>query len=299
MAFTWTEILDDIKVRSAMPTSQSTYTAARFLNLANAVMRSRIVPFVNSVRENYYSYDVDWTIVANSSILIPSRAVGGKLENVSFLNGTERGDAPRYYEDELRDLSMAPSVKAGFYLKRNRLFVLPSDGGGWTTLRMAIVIRPNTIVDPTTDAAQITAINTGTKTLTFASCPSTWTTASIFDLVQANPHFDWLAIDQAISAITATTATFSSTLPTDLAVGDWISLAGYSPIIQCPAEVHPLLAQEVANVCLKAQGIEAAYKLGLEEAKMIREEVVSLLSPRVEEAGRKLVNNTGLLRRRM
>ncbi len=192
---------------------------------------------------------------------------------------------------------MAPDGGPGVYFKRNRVFVLPSDGAGFDTLRMSIVMRPNRIVTQD-DAAQITQINTGTKTLTFASCPSTWTTASLIDLIQQNPHFDWLAIDQVITAITTTTMTFSSSLPDDLAVGDWVSLAGESTVIQCPVELQPLLAQEVANVCMKAQGDEKGYELGKEEAKMIREEVEWSITPRLESAGQKITNRTGCLRRR-
>lgn len=298
MAYTWTELLEAIKVRGAIPTSQSTYTEARLLAIANACLQTKIVPLVDKVREKYYSYDVDWTIVDGSSVLVPTRAVGGKLEDACFINGTERQKAALYWEEEIRDTSVAPGKNPGIYLKRNRVFVLPSDGGGWPTLRMAIIMRPNTIVAQTS-AAQITAIDSGTKTITFASCPSTWTTSLTYDLIQQKPHFDWLAIDQAIGTLTATTMIFSSTLPTDLAVGDWVSLAGESTVVQCPVELQPLLAQEAANLCLKAQGDMAAYNLGKEEAKLLRDSVMSSITPRVELEGKILTNRTGLLRRRI
>lgn len=298
MASTWTELLDDIKVRGAIPTSQSTYTEARLLRLANAAMGSRIVPLVDKVREKYYSYDVDWTIVDGSSVLIPTRAVGGKLEDAFFINGTERQKAVLYWEEEMSDSASAPGSAPGIYLKRNRVFTLPSDGGGWPTLRMSIIMRPNDLVAQTS-AAQITAINTGTKTLSFTSgtIPTSWTTASTFDLIQQKPHFDWLAIDQVITSVTTTAIIFSSTLPTDLAVGDWVSLAGQSTVVQCPLELQPLLAQEVANLCLKAQGDQVALKLGLEEAKMLEERALVTITPRVQNEGKKVTNRTGVLRR--
>lgn len=296
MAYTWTELLDDIKVRGSIPTSQSTYTEARLLRLADAVFRSKILPIVDKVREGYYSYDVDFTVANGSSFLIPTRAVGAKLENVAYLNGNQRQDATRYYEEELLDLTLAPSWKPGFYLKRNRIFPVPSDGGGYTTLRLSIIMRPNKFC-VNSDACQVTAINTGTKTLTFDTVPD-WDTGDTLDIIQDSPHFDWLAIDQVVTAVTTTTIAFSSALPADLAVGDWVSLAGETPVIQCPVELHPLLAQEVANVCLKAQTDQAAYTLGKDEAELIKEGIIALLSPRVEQEGRKISNRTGLLRRR-
>lgn len=295
MAYTWTELLDDIKVRGSIPTSQSTYTEARLLRLADAVFRSKILPLVDKVREGYYSYDVDFTIANGSSFLIPTRAVGAKLENAAFIYGSQRQNAIRYYEEELTDMSLSPSIKPGFYIKRNRVFPVPTDGGGYTTLRLTIVMRPNRLC-VSSDACQVTAINTGTNTLTFTVVPD-WDTSDTLDIVQQDPHFDWLAIDQAITSVTTTTIAFASALPADLAVGDWVSLAGETPVIQCPVELHPLLAQEVANVCLKAQTDQAAYALGKEEAELIKEGITSLLSPRVEQQGRKISNRTGLLRR--
>ncbi len=298
MAYTWTELLDDVKVRGMIPTSQSTYTAARLLALANAVMRSKIVPAVNKVRENYYSYDVDFTASAGP-FDIPTRAVGGKLENACFINGTTRYDATRYWEEDLTDTAQAPFTKLGFYIKRNKIYVLPSSGGGFTTFRVGIIMRPNELVAQTS-AAQVSSINTGTRVVTCTTVPSTWTTSDTYDMVDDDPHFDWLAIDQAISAITtgsSGTLTFSSALPSSLAVGDWIGLAQQTPVIQCPVEFHPLLAQEIANVCLKSQGDKTGYELGLAEVKMLREELVSLISPRVEQEGKTLVNTTGILRR--
>lgn len=283
-----------------VPTSQATYTDARLRGIANAVMISKIVPLLDKVREGFYSYDVDTTIVAGSGIRVHSRAVGAKLEGVSLLNGTSRLEPTRYYEEELSDTTVAPS-RPGFYLKRNKLFVLPDGGGGWTTLRQSILMRPNKIV-PQDEAAQVTAINTGTKVVTCTTVPSDWLTSDTFDLVEQNPHFDWLAIDQAISAITtgaSGTLAFSSALPSDLAVGDWISLAGETPIIQCPVDLHPLFAQEVANVLLTAQTDRAARELSAAETKLLREAAETAVNPRVQKEAKNLCNRTGILRRGM
>lgn len=301
MAYTWTDLLDDIKVRGSIPTSQSTYTAARFLSMANAVMKSKIAPLVMSAREGYYSYDDDRTIstLTGGVMAISPRAVGGKLLSARFVDGTRWKFATRYYEDEISDTGTAPGMNPGFYVKRNSLVIVPATGVNWSTFRMTIPIRPNTIVDPTTDAAQITGINTGTKTITCSTVPSSWTTASILDILQAEDHFDWLAIDQVITAITTGTSgtiTFSSTLPSSLVLNDWVALARKSPTIQCPSEFHPLLAQEVANVFL-SQRDKTAYELGLEEAKMLEKSVSIATKDRVEGAGQKLTNRTGILRR--
>jgi hypothetical protein len=64
-----------------------------------------------------------------------------------------------------------------------------------------------------------------------------------------------------------------------------------------PVEVHPLLAQLVANQCLKNSPHTKAHEEGVKEVMRLEKNVIALLSPRIEKEGKKLVNRTGLLRR--
>lgn len=279
-----------------VPTNQNSYTSSRLLRLTNSAMVSKCLPMVDAVREGFYSYDFD-SAVSISPVRIPTRAVGAKLEDACFTNGTDRCDAVRYYEEDLSDYQTDQMAKPGFYLKRGQCFLVSASG--YSTFRQSIIMRPNKLVT-NLEGAQVTNINTGTNTVTCETVPSTWTIASILDVVQQNPHFDWLCIDQAITAITtgaSGTIQFTSALPDDLAVGDWISLAKESPIVQLPEELHPLLAQETANILLKSQGDTAAWKMGLEEVKMMKEGLEALINPRVQKEGKKIVNRTGMLRR--
>lgn len=299
MAYTWDELLDAVKVRGMVPTSQNTYTTDRFLSLATATMRSKIIPLCDKIREGYYEYDYDTAVVSTGIYRIPTRAVGAKVISVSILNGNDILPLILYDKKEVTESTTAPTGAPGYYIHKNQIYVLPPTSSGWTTVRITILLRPNAFVE-LTDAAQITAINTGTKTVTCTTVPTAWTTASILDLVQAQPHFDWLAVDQAISAVVTGalgTITFSSTLPTELAVGDWVSLFGETPVIQCPVELHPLLAQEIANVCLRAQNDKTGYELGLAESKALTEGLIPVLTPRSEKSAKKIVNRSGILRR--
>ena len=299
MAFTWTELLDDIKVRAMIPASQNTFTEARLLRIADAALRSKILPVLNKVDEDYYSYDVDTTIPSTGIIAVHSRAVGGALMEAALVNGDERYDLARYFERQITNYDAAPA-EYGFFVKRSLVYLVPRQPAGFTTFRQTIMLRPPSFV-AVTSAAQITAINTVTGVVTFSSVPSTWATSNTFDIVQAEPHFDTLGLSLAASAVTTGTGgtiTFNaSDLSSRLAVGDWVSLAGTTPVIQCPVELHPLLAQEAANICLRGQNDGSAYKLGTDEAERLKMEIIPLISPRVKAEGKKLVNRTGMLRR--
>lgn len=282
-----------------MPTSQNTYTSARLLRLANSTMLSKMLPLVDEVQEDYYSYDVDTALNATGIYDLHTRAVGGKIIDASLINGSDQYGLTRYYQHEISNFQ-APQGDYGFYLKRNQIILLPTTPSGWTSLRQTILLRPETFVAQE-DAAQITAINTGTGVITCSTVPSTWTTANTFDMVQQKAHFDTLSIDLPISAITtgsSGTLTFSpSSLSSRLAVGDWIGLAGESTVIQLPVELLPLLAQECANFVLKSQGDAKNLEHGMGAAKEMREGLVGLITPRVQKEGKKIVNRTGLLRR--
>lgn len=299
MAQTWTELLDDIKVRGMLPTSQNTYTEARFLTIANAAMRSVLLPLVDKIREGYYSYDIDTALNATGQYNIHTRAVGGKLIDASLINGNERLELTRYSEGQFTNYDSPPG-DYGFYLKRSQIYLLPKVPSQWTSLRQTFMLRPPQIVAQTS-GAQITAINTSSGLVTCSLVPSTWTASNTFDHVQAEPHFDTLSIDLVSSAVvtgTSGTLTFTpANLSSRLAVGDWIGLAGQSPVVQLPVELFPILAQESANICLKSQGDLTAYKAGVESAEMMKKEILSLISPRVQSEGKKIVNRTGLLRR--
>lgn len=299
MAWTWTELLDDIKVRGMIPTSQNTFTEARLLSLTNAELRSRVLPLVDKVREGFYSYDIDTTLNATGIYNINKRAVGGKILNAALIEGDQRYDLTYYTEESLENYD-APLGDFGLYIKRSTQYLVPRVPQGWSTFRSTIMLRPAQIVAQTS-AAQISSIDTVTGIITCSSVPSAWTTASVFDIVQAEPHFDTLSIDLAISAVTTGTSgtlTFTpANLNSRLAVGDWIGLAGETPVIQVPVELNPLLAQYVANICLKSQTDMTAYKIGVEDAKELKEGLLHLLTPRVQSEGKKIVNRTGILRR--
>jgi len=298
LPYTWTELYDSIKVRGSIPTAAAFFTEGRLLTIANDTLRLDLMNLVNSVQEGFYSYDDDTTVdSSNNAYRIPSRAVGAKLENAILLIGTKRSPLTRFSEDEILDSEQSPESKPGFYIKRNHLYLLPKDGAGFTTLRQVIVMRPNQIVK-NTEGAEITAIDTGTKVVTCSTVPAGWTTSKTFDIVKADPGFDWLAIDQTASAVTtgaSGTLTFSA-LPSELAVGDWVSLAGESPVIQLPVELQPLLAQETANVAMHSKGDAQAMKLGTEAAKKLRKAAQDLINPRVEKAPKKIRNRSGILR---
>lgn len=297
MAYTTTEFLDNVKTRASVPTSQSTFTVARILSLADAELRAYIMPLFLRAREYYLAYDYQTNVTSDGLYPVPTRAIGAKLIDAYLIDGESKQNLTWLTEDELMRLDQSVRGIPGIFIKRNTVNLIPPTSHGFSQIRLVYNIRPGSFI-ATTSAAQITGVNTGTNTLTFASgtIPSTYTTSMTFDMIQAQPHFDALAIDQTASSITTTTMVFSS-LPTLLAVGDWVSLANQSPIIQVPVEVQPLLEQKVAATLLRSQGDMESYKAAKEEVDEMKKDTQAVYLPRIEKSGKKILLRSRLLRR--
>lgn len=302
--YTTADLLDSLKVRGAISSTGALFTTARLLALCTDEMRDYLLPHVLKVRENYYQWDDDTALNGTGKYPIHTRAAGGKLDNVFLIDSsptpTRKCDLTLLTEDELEDYGATPGDRPGIFFKRNHIFLVPAQGLSWSYIRQQFFLRPGRFVE-TSDCAQITAVNTGTKTCTFDSVPSSWTTADAFDFIQAEPHFDTLDISKGAGTVTIGSGgsiVFTDALPEGLAVGDWVCLENETCIVQAPPEFHSLLAQRVANICLKTLGRDSALKNGEKDLERLEKSSMGLISPRVNREGKKLVNRTGLLRRR-
>lgn len=296
MIATSDDLIADIKIRGAVPTSQDRFTNARFLSLANSEMQSKILPLVLRSRQNYYEYDIDTNINATGLYPISERAYLAIVSNVALIQDTNRFNLPWLSEENEYDTDAPADSIAGVILKRNTIQLKPKDGAGYDSLRMSILLRPGLFVLEAA-AAQITAISGTTLTFAASTIPSTWTTSNEFDLIQGNPHYDTLGIDLSVSSIGATSIVLSSTPNSRLAVGDWISLAGETPIVQLPEAFSYLLSQRVANTCMRTLGDKRGHEEGEAIAKEMEKSLTDSIQPRIQKEAQRIVNRTGMLRR--
>ena len=243
MAWTTDALIANIKRRAAVPTAQNTYQNADFLDLIRDELFTYIVPMVCELRENFYFYDVDFTIASYSGVYdIPTRAVGAKIVNMRLIAGDREEDIDWIDDDSIDNVEGFPNGDIGAWIKRNQLITVPRTVTGWTTLRMSVLLRPGEPV-LASSADVITGISGSVVTGT--TIPSTWSTSNTFELIQANPHFDSLGIALSASAVStgaSGTVTLSTAPSSRLAVGDYIALNGQSPIVQAPEVCFPLLS---------------------------------------------------------
>ncbi len=292
-AFTSTELLASLKRRGLIPTATATFSAADFYKIVDEEMQTYIVPLLLSVKEEYLVVSEDVTVTAGTTeYYIPQRAIANRLRDVTLADGNGSYHPLTRLEPENID-AFAERIHGagGYYLQGNKIVLSSATSSG--TMRLTYYQRPGRVV-ATTAVGEITAI--AGINVTIAAAPATFTTSVTYDFVKGRPGFDTLGKDYSASAA-GTTMTFTSSPPTGLAVGDFITLSQESPIAQAPVELHPLLSQRVTATVLHALGdakAENAYGV----ADKMEARILKLLSPRTDGSTRKVVNKYGVGRGR-
>lgn len=287
MGKTTTSMIADIKLIGSFPTTDSLFSNANYLSILTREQLTTIVPLLNKVNEEYFITEKDYAVTANqTSYRIPARAVGSQLRDVQLVSsGGDVTGLVRLYEDNRESTS---DGQQGYYIKGNNILLSPTPTT--TTgdaLRLIYMRRPSTFVLPTA-CAEIASIDTGNNQVVVSSLPSTMTTSTLVDFIQAESPYDLLSMDAVISGVSGTTVTFSS-LPTDLAVGDYLCLAGETCVPMIPEELVDVLVQSALCTCLSSKK-DKSVELELQKLEQLKTTFIDMLTPRVKSDDKKIVN---------
>lgn len=257
MASEWlvSALVSSLKRRGLIPTTDEPFAEADYLALANEELRGFILPLLRDVHEEYLWTRTTVSLVAGTSrYRLPERCAAEVLKAVHLVNGeAEPPLLSRVEPENAYRLALSGSPQA-YYLEDDALVVLPTPGTGSLLLRY--LFRPGTLVS-STSAGEVTSFNAGAKQVTFryasgsAGVPSGFASGVRYDLIRGVPGFRPRAIDMT-GTLASNVLTFTEALPSDLAAGDFVALAGQSPVPQVPAELHPLLAERVAYIAARA-----------------------------------------------
>lgn len=289
---TTTDLISEVKLIGSFPTSNSLFSNDNFLTFLNREQLTTIVPLLNKVNEEYFITEKDYSITANqANYRIPKRAVVSQLRDIQLIsaNGTVT-KLTRLYED---NRSSTNNGERGYYIKGNEILLSPTPIQSVDTLRMIYMRRPSSFVLPTA-CAQIISIDTVLNQVVVSSLPSSMSTSTVVDFVQADSPYDLLTMDSSIVSVSGTTLSFAS-LPSDLAVNDYICIAGQTCVPMIPEELVTLLVQAVLCSCLSAKK-DKSVELELQKLEQMKMTFTDVLSPRVKSNDKVIVNRNGLLR---
>lgn len=266
------------------------------IDLLNEELLGTVVSAITSVREGYWWMYKDYTFLSGTTntYQIPARAIAAGVDQVLSLDAN--GNVTRrfvYLEPSELNIN-SYGLYDGFRFQDDKIQVVNSANLSSSTLRITYNGSPNLLALETTCPA-ITAINTSTKTIyvaTTAYVTALLATGTTFDFICKDSPAPARSVDNAVVSNSTNTMTFS-TLPTDLAVGDYICPAGTTPIAQIPKEAVPYLISCVAYRWLSSVGI-GPERIQYEQVRRneLKANLVKVLTPRAVNTNRKVMGNT-------
>ncbi len=289
-AYLASELIEAIRDEGMLPKAEAGQTA-RLTALMNREARLWLTKLMVDAGGGHETVSTDIPVVAGTrNYRVPKRAVLSGLKSVELV---QAGGEPVPLNPIARSQVNTNGLHGGtgsFFMQGNEI-VLVGDPSFTGSLRLTWIRRMNKIV-PADETAEITAIDTGTNTITFEVSPADFTSSQTFDLIQATPHFEVLDTDLTATLAgtePAMTLTFDDELPDDLVVGDYVALAGQTPILNAPLELHDVLVMRACFKYLSSVGdAKAAYVKA--EVDEMREAAISLLQPRVKDSPHVLIN---------
>ncbi len=253
------ELLTEIRRALGAPTYQARFSNADVLAIASSNQTNFVVPQIRALRRDFMVVQEDFNIDQDEDTLpIPERAVGRGIRDLWF---TEERTSPttgdfrrlKYIDlSEILSLSVLDGETYAYYFQDDDLKIFPPVPRD-SMLRLFYLSRPGELVE---ESRTCTVLSVGTDTLTVDSVPSNIVLGSDIDVVKVKAGYKTLFKDQTVTArasnsVTVSGADFSSTV----SVGDIVSLARETSVVQLPEDAWEVLIWSTANEMAVSVGI--------------------------------------------
>lgn len=294
-----TEILiENIKRRCSVPTSQLTYTPQSMTDIANDELQTEVVPLIMSTREEYFVEHIDVLSPSDGIIPFPENAVGAKLRSVCYMQQTSPItliNLPRIDLDVVAGVGFINyDTLAGFYIEGNNLCLYPNTSVPTNTnIRLYYYKRVLNLAAPA-QYGQIMSIDSMLNTIVLDFVPTTWAVGNTLNSVSSVQNFKVTQSSAEIVTLSAPSLILDTV--DGMSVGDYVSLEGYSAIPQVPIEAHAYLAQLSAVKLLEGLGDRPGMEAAQAKADREMQKLMVMISQRVDGSIKKIMHPSGGLR---
>ena len=303
---TGNKMINSVRKRTFVPDDTSVFTDDDILEIIDEEMNVQVLEKLQILHGDNLTVTIDIPRSEDGSYRMPDRALGNKLRDVSIVQGQ------RLYELAQISVGSLPDYNNGnfaeydmnlFYIENNKIKVI-NNARAYDSIRMRFYIRPN-VLTKLDQAGIINSIvvdkSANTLTLGLSQVGRNFTSTKQYDIVASRSPNKIQAYGlDAVSVSTGSTGIVVFNLDdvtdhADLIVGDYVTLAGETPVPNIPTEMHPLLAQAAAVNILESLGdTEALQNANARMDKMSRS-VQVLIDNRVELAPKKIRPRNGVL----
>ena len=288
--YTTADLLQAVKNIGMLPDASSgSLSPDNLLVHATDELHGTIVPMILAAREHFYETYSDLTVSADKMTYpIPNRAIGGLLSSVQYIYGLNIiGLNP--IQPTNASTTWSSLSPRGYWFENNNIVLYPTPSSPNYIIRMRYFQRPSRLTQ-VSNCGQIVSIDNVGQTVTLSSIPTSWTPGIVVDFVPTLLPNTPYGIDSSVTGISGTVVSFS-TLPATVAVGDWLAIAGYTPIPELPYEMFASLAQ--ATVCKALESIGDAQGLATagENFKIKISNALKLITPRDQTGPKRVCSN--------
>lgn len=273
MAYTTDDLVLAVKRDSFLPAAQTQWTNSRILELGDKCILRRVVPAFIGIGDGFYRETTDISIVSGTYAYdIPRYAMLNKIHQAMLLgsDGIKLGRLLRKDPVDLKYWNASSSgTPAMIRFEADQIILNPTPDAGsvatWPYLRVWIYRRPGRMV-PTSSAAVVSSVNTGTGVVTYTGAPpATFTSSSVHDFYRSTSPFRRIGSAATASAAAGSTQTFSLSNASLLAAGDYVCLRDETVFPPCSIEVVPFLEELIIKSMSITQGDREAVEMSIKE----------------------------------
>jgi hypothetical protein len=288
------QLVANVKITATVPENQVLITTARLLAMADEEVQNELIPLIDSLNQEFFvRIEEEQTVSNQQTYKIPYRAIGRKLRDLKGRDGNTIRSLTKLAVEDEDQFNIASSVM-GFNIKGDRIYLYPTPTDNTLYLKKYYLFRPSKMVESAA-AARIAGISG--NVITCQSVPATFLAGTTIDFVEGRSGYTTLDFDKSITNVSGLQVTVSSA-PTDLQIGDYIALAGQSPVVQFPDECFSYLVQRTAKRLLEAIGDFDGAKVIGERLPQARRNLTMVLDPRTEGSSTIIIKRNGLIRGR-
>jgi hypothetical protein len=295
MAYFVEDLLESIKSRSLAPISQSTFTDAKLVSMADEELQLKMVSDLISVREDFFLTEESTSIIAEvENYPVPSRAIGNALKQVFFIptGTTTKIPLVRVDSERVEYFQTDGSEPRKYYILGDEIILLPTPQTACGSLLFVFPAKPNTLTQ-TLNCAKITAKISNVTTASFTvntDLSSSLAVGDYVDFLSASAPFKLWKYRAQITQITSSLIEVAIADVTNAAgtveplVNDYIVPTGTSNIPQIPISHHAILSQMVVVRLMESLGDLNKMNAARATLNEMRMEASKLVKNRVENS---------------
>lgn len=292
------DLVEQIKDNTSTEFAQGRFSRDTVINLCNQETIKRIRPIVSDLQAEFFVVNKTVALaLGTQKIRLPKRAAARGLRDLYLLVGTTRYPLDQMTrESSILAETTDQGVPTGFYFDADTI-TLNCPVSVACTLVLLLEASPGQLV-LSSSVTTVTSVDFTSGVVTVAGTPSGYGGTVEYDFVEQLGFGNAaLAIGVTPLTVVGTTYTFTaSELPTTLRVGDYLTLAGRTPVPNMPDEAVVALIHAVSCRIFKMRG--DTQMLGAEQAELTNSIIYleRALADRAEGARTTIVPSSSLLR---